>query len=56
MDRFSQPSIDDENFGDDGVDDYTIPPQGGLEQPVEDSTPTRVDLEQPQPEPQDLAR
>ncbi len=56
MDRFSRPSIDDEDFGDDGVDNYSRPPQGGLEQPLEDSTTTRVDLEQPQPEPQDLAR
>lgn len=56
MDRFSQPAIDDEDFGDNGVDDYSIPPQGGLEQPIEDSTTARVELEQPQPEPQDLPR
>jgi hypothetical protein len=56
MDRFSLPSIDDEDLGDDGVDDYSIPPQGGLEQPLGDTATTRVDLEQPLPEPQDLTR
>lgn len=56
MDRFSQPSIDDEDLGDDGVDDYSIPPQGGVEQPIESPTTSRVDLEKAQPEPQDLTR
>ncbi len=56
MDQFSQPEVDDEGGGEDGIDEYPIPPEDGGERVAENSTPIQPELEQPQPEPQDVSR